>query len=162
MTYLTEFMNRRMAITELWQPGEREAIWQHQLNTQLQVDLEPNRLRSRPSEMLPPEAKIFFKKSFGELLKHPQPPLELLKLIKDFAKRTLNSNPDPQLQEIVTALYYATYAAGLVRHGRRVGKLSGGELARGFAWALKQSWLDDFTRELVLAAKARLCCQTEA
>jgi hypothetical protein len=155
-------MNRRMGITALWQPGETEAIWRHQLNARLEADLKPGCFASRVSQLSQSDIKIFRGKSFGELLKHPQPPLELLKLIKEFAKKTLTSSPDLQFREIATALYYAAYAAGLMRHGRRIGKLSEDELTRGFAWAIKQSWLDDFTRELIRESKARLHSQTVA
>ena len=90
MTYLTEFMNRRMGITALWQPGETEAIWRHQLNARLEADLKPGCFASRVSQLSQSDIKIFRGKSFGELLKHPQAPLELLKLIKEFAKKTFN------------------------------------------------------------------------
>lgn len=53
--------------------------------------------------------------SFGDLLSHPNPPEELLKATKDFAK-TCRLGPHKTLPpEIASALYYASIAAALVR-----------------------------------------------
>jgi hypothetical protein len=70
----------------LWRPDELAAIFRHQMSASVLVDLggfDPGtavRLKTLS------EAQGLLLKSFSDLFHHPSPPIELLKLTKDFAK----------------------------------------------------------------------------
>ena len=69
-------------------------------------------------------------------------------------KQTLKNSEESQLKDIASALYYASYAAGLVRRQTRIGSMGDNELRPGFNWALNRAWLDEQTKKLVAEAKA--------
>ncbi len=94
-------------------------------------------------------------KSFGELLHHPNPPLELLEQAKDFAKENRNDPESPLTREVATVLYYATIAVALARCGRRITRYDDA-LRRGFRWGCEQPWVDEATRGLLREGLQRL------
>ena len=61
------------------------------------------------------ESQGLLLKSFGDLLHHPNPPLELLRLTKDFAKACRLSRSGPLPREIATLLYFASIIVAWVR-----------------------------------------------
>ena len=132
-------------------------MWEHQMQAPIETDLDigqpPDGSRGRNSA----EAAGFVGKSFRDLLENSNPPLALLMLTKDFAKRTFKEAEDSQLKEIAAALYYASYAAGLTRRGQRLGGMDTLELRGGFDWALGRTWLDEKTKALI--SKALLSVQ---
>jgi len=144
----------------LWDSDETRAIWQHQLHAPLEADLStldsPHATEIRSLA----ENQPFLSQSFAEFFKQLNPPTGLLKLIKEFAKRTLNDSEDAQLKAVSTALYYGSYAAGLTRCGTRIGTQDDEELERGFRWALKQTWLDEGTKGLMSSALKLLPSKT--
>ena len=99
-------------------------------------------------------------RNWRDLLTHPQPPVELLKLAKDSAKRHRHHARSPVPAEISTALYYASIAAALVRRDTRISRLGDEDLAEGFAWVAGQPWVEtdiaalcrDGTRWLLMKA----------
>src|SRR5881397_1257906 len=84
----------------LWTPEEMKAMWQHQLAAPIDVDL--GTVKSPLAAELKNSGRIrpFLKKSFRDLLDDTQPPVELLKLTKEFAKQTLKHSEDAQLKEV--------------------------------------------------------------
>ena len=87
-------------------------------------------------------------KSFSDLLHHPQPPLELLEMVKQFAK-TSRSHPDSPLpREIATLLYYAAIVVAMTRCGRRITNLDDQGLKEGIGWVLSQTWVDEPTKDI--------------
>jgi len=102
------------------------------------------------------EAQGLVLKSFGDLFQHPAPALELLELVKDFAKANLEHPESGLPGEIAATLYYTSIAAALVRLDTRISQLREADLARGWQWTLAQAWLDAPTRELLTQAVARL------
>src|SRR5262249_19687361 len=101
----------------------------------------------------------FLDKTFGQVLNDDNSPVALLKLVKDFAKQALQSDEDVQLQSVGAALYYAAYAAGIVRCRQRLGGLLDDELKKGFEWALSRDWLDESPRKLILQASQSLATE---
>ncbi len=140
--------------TVLWEPEEMKAIWHHQLSVPIESDLSPTPSARAAEPKSSTERRASCVLSYGGLLADPHPPMALLKLTKDFAKQTLQDSDDRQLKEVATALYYASYAAGLTRCGQVPGTLPRAELRRGFKWALEQSWVDEKTRALFQEALA--------
>ena len=132
----------------LWQDEELGALLRHQMTAPMQVDL-INLERGLALKVRSlAESLGLTLKSFGELLAHPNPPLELLKITKDFAKACRLSPNSPMPREIASVLYFASIAAALVRCRRRITGLTNEALAEGFRWVLSRPWLDAPTRSL--------------
>jgi hypothetical protein len=92
--------------------------------------------------------------SLDQLLRHEQPPLELLKLVKRFAKICMGDQENPLPSEIVMVLYYASIAAALVRLGKPITRLPVESLRHGMSWLLDQRWLTQELRNLLNDALA--------
>lgn len=136
----------------LWRADELAAIFRHQISAPMLVDLGGFDPRTAARLKLLSEAQGLLLKSFADLLRHPSPPLELLELVKDFAKANLDHPESGLPTEIASALYYTCIAAALVRRDARISKLPDADLERGLAWTREQVWLDDPTRELLALA----------
>jgi hypothetical protein len=124
--------------TDLWKPDELRSIFLHQLAAPLDGDLGAASTQT-----------------FGQLLRDERPPLALLRSVKDFAKRSRNSE-SPLPEDVATALYFAAIAAALLRHGERISDLDDKGLARGFGWGVAQPWVDDDTKRLFAEAARKL------
>lgn len=94
--------------------------------------------------------------TFRELLHHAQPPLDLLYLVKDYAKLIREDPRSHVPPDVAILLYYGCIAVALLRHGRRISSLSDDDLRCGFNWAVRQNWIDDPTRCLFLDALTSL------
>lgn len=140
----------------LWRADELAAIFKHQMSAPIVVDLgafDPqtaSRLRTLS------EAQGLLLKSFADLFHHPAPVIELLELVKDFAKANLDHPESGLPAEIAATLYYTSIAAAFVRLDARISQLSDADLARGLRWTLEQAWLDEPTKKLVSQALAKL------
>lgn len=88
--------------------------------------------------------------NYLDLLRHPRPPLDLLIITKDHAKLAHRDPRSALPPDVALLLYYGSIAAALLRHGRRISRLTDDELRGGFNWAVRQSWVDDETRSLFL------------
>ncbi len=134
-----------------WAAADLAEIFDHQLRAPLGFDLERwsqpdpdttallRHLTQSPGQPL---------ETFGDLFRHPQPPVELLRLTKDFAK-TSDSRDDAALpSEIATVLYFAAIVAARVRRGTLISQLSDDAVRQGAEWAARQPWIDGATRAL--------------
>ena len=140
----------------LWRPDELAAVFQHQMSVPMLVDLGTLDLRANTKLRVMSEARGLLLKSFADLFHHPAPPVELLELVKDFAKANLDQ-PDSGLpNEISTALYYTAIAAAFVRLDQRITRLPDADLLPGLRWAVAQPWLDEKTRALLTSAVEKL------
>ena len=146
---LARMMDLDERIGELWRPGELAAILEHQLSAPVEFDFSylgeeaSQRVRAL-SSVRGPQIR-----SFGDLLHHPHPPIELLELTKQFAKDCRKRPDGPLPGEIATVLYYASIVAAITKCGRRISKLDHQSLRYALDWALEQAWLDEKTRELL-------------
>jgi hypothetical protein len=127
----------------LWQADELSHILAHQLSTPLFFDT------SRLTAVTVGGQSL---RSFGDLFRHPSPPLDLLRLTKEFAKASDDRVEDPLPPEIATVLYYGVIAVALVRHGQRISSLDDGRLREGIEWVLGQPWVDSETRRVFAEA----------
>ncbi|HUJ11432.1 MAG TPA: hypothetical protein VL171_15555 [Verrucomicrobiae bacterium] len=136
----------------LWGADELAAIFQHQMSAPVLVDLggfDPGtavRLKTLS------EAQGLLLKSFSDLFHHPSPPIELLRLTKEFAKANMDRPESGLPTEIVSVLYYTSIAAALVRLDARISQLKDTDLRRGLLWAKEQAWIDEETKALLLTA----------
>ena len=141
---------------KLWRPEDLAAMFRHQMSAPVVVDLGgfdasmASRLRTLS------EAQGLVLKSFGDLFEHPAPPLELLKLVKNFAKANLDHPESGLPDEIATVLYYLSIASALVRLGRRISKLPNAELQSGLRWTAGQAWVDEKHKTLIAEALRKL------
>ena len=141
---------------KLWRPDELAAIFRHQMSAPMLVDLGTFDSRTAARLRTLSEAQGLLLKSFGDLFHHPAPIIELLELVKDFAKANLD-HPDSGLPgEIAAALYYTSIAAALVRLDARISQLGDLDLQRGFRRTMGQAWLDEKTKELLAQALAKV------
>lgn len=138
--------------TRLWQPNELEAMFRHQMASPVAFDLEGCDRNLAANLKILTAAQGLLVRSFGDLLRHPHPPLDLLRLTKDFAKRN-RDNPESLIPaEIADALYYLSIAAALVQCGKRITRLTDAQLQGGFAWVEAQNWIDDETKDVARKA----------
>ena len=96
-------------------------------------------------------------KTFEELFHHGQPPLGLLKRTKEFfkamASRAQKDSPEHRLAYV---LYLLSIAVARIRLGEKITNLTDEELLECIEWAEKQAWLDERTRELLVATRCQL------
>jgi hypothetical protein len=140
----------------LWRPDELAAIFRHQISTPMLVDLGSFDPRTATKLKVVSEAHGLLLKSFSDLFHHPTPPVELLELVKDFAKANLDHPESGLPGEIASALYYISIASALVHLDKRISKLPDADLRKGLLWTREQAWLDDATKKLLAAALEKI------
>ena len=132
-----------------WHNEDLGAILRHQLSAPVQFDL-GNLAREVAQKLrMLSEAEGLLVKSFGDLLGHPNPPIELLEMTKDFAKACASHPDSPLPKEIASLLYFASIVVALTRRGERISQLSDVALRRGIERVMDQPWLHDKIRRLL-------------
>lgn len=139
---------RRRADRQEWRPDELKDMLLHQLGAPLYLSL--GTLSAEVVHQLrcnepPLDARL----TLAELFAHPQPPLELLKLVKRFAKQCRREPENPMPSDLVMFLYYVSIAAALVRVNQRISELADGHLRHGMQWVAAQVWVDAEMRSLL-------------
>lgn len=137
------------APARVWLPEELDAVFQHQMAAPVSVDLTAIGPESAAPLRLLADAQGLLLKSFRDLFQHPQPPVELLLLVKDFAKMNRDRTGSLLPTELATVLYFLCIAAALVKLSRRITTLSDPELQQGFQWCSSQRWIDAPARSLM-------------
>lgn len=143
-----------------WSEADLKAIFGHQWSTPLSVDLGglDASLAERVSMLASAQGLVL--NSFGDLLRHPNPPLTLLELSKEFAKRSLYS-PFPSIpHDVARVLYFSSIAAALSHCGKKISTLSNEDIATGIEWALTCDWVTEDAQTVLHAGLAAL--QSEA
>ena len=137
-----------------WGDRELADILQHQLQAPLLADLRPHasQIQSLGLENRGPDAMPL--DTFGDLLSHPCPTLDLLRLAKDFAKGADSRINDPLPAAIAQALYLLVIAAALLAHGERITSMDDAALREGLAWVASQKWVDRSQRRIAANALA--------
>ncbi len=140
----------------IWLPEELGVILQHQMSAMVQFDLSSldSSIASKLSNLSTSQGLLL--KSFDDLFHHPNPPIELLILTKDFAKASRN-HPDSALpHEIAMVLYFLSIVVALIRCKQRITQLNDNSLHQGVQWAISQEWLDKKTQNLFKEGSALL------
>ncbi|MBL7115040.1 MAG: hypothetical protein ISS35_04675 [Kiritimatiellae bacterium] len=134
-------LNEAVTEDQLWSAEDLQDVCNHQWDAPLAIDL--NGLEDTHAERVETlaAAKGLLLRSFGDLLEHPHPPLELLMLAKEFAKRSLSSPHATLPHDVARMLYFASIATALSRCNRRITTLSDDQIAEGIRWALSRDWL---------------------
>jgi hypothetical protein len=139
---------------ELWRPEEFGAIFRHQLTAPLRTDLAglAPQLGEKLAGLRTPAGQPVA--TFGDLLRHPAPPVALLELVKEFAKTSRRASRRQLPSEVASMLYYLAIGTALSRCDHRLTRLSDPALREGFRWASAQPWADEATRDLLCHAEA--------
>ena len=118
-----------------WNVTELGPILEHQLDTPLDADLGAIAVAedNRPdSGSVPLKAEI---RTFRQLLLDPHPPVELLNLVKQFAKGCRSQPDGPLPHEVATVLYLAAIAAARRNCHQRISTLDEAAWQRAVDWA---------------------------
>lgn len=91
--------------------------------------------------------------TWSHLLSHPEPPIELLRQMKDFAKSRRHASSDAFPKDIARVLYFVSILLALMRCHRPISRLSKAEVLRGVEWSLAQRWLDPETLTVLTQGK---------
>ena len=121
-----------------WGAHELGAILRHQLASPVDAELSP-----------PAVAHGGEIRTYADLLRHPHPPVELLRLLKNFAKCHCGHPLSALPAEVMAVLYYASIVAARFHAHARITRLTDSELQRGIDWIISQPWLEDTTRCLL-------------
>lgn len=146
----------------LWHPEELQAVFAHQLAAPVQVDLAGLPGDVSATLKLLGESQGLLLRSYGDLFRHRHPPVELLMLVKDFAKSHMTRSGGLLPRDVAKALYCLSIAAALARCARRITALSDADLRGRFDWVVAQPWIDAPTKEVVQQARACLPAVPEA
>ena len=139
-----------------WTAADLADLLRHQLSTPLLPELKRCVRTGSESAHRLVEALGGEGTSFGTVLSHPNPPVELLRLIKDFGKAADKDPERPLPPQVATVLYYGAIVSALVRHKAKISGLDQGELLEGVEWALGQPWVQPPMRTLFEEARAAL------
>jgi hypothetical protein len=131
-----------------WNTAELQEMLRHQLSSPLQLSLGTlsGEVAHQIRQAQPPVPPLI---TLAELLVAPQPPLEILRLVKRFAKMCRRDRENPLPSEIVMLLYYVSISAALVRVGEAISNLPPTSLKHGLDWLCEQPWLTDEIRALL-------------
>jgi hypothetical protein len=88
-------------------------------------------------------------RTFADLMLHESPPLDLLRLAKDYFKSSLVSEHGPLPPDVARLLYYAVIGVAGLRHGQSISSLTKEELTRGLKWAASRDWADEPLRAVL-------------
>lgn len=141
--------------TEIWDAQELAKVFRHQMNAPLKVDLPGQALREAESAISGRSRGEGPLRTFGDLLNHPNPPLNLLQLVKGFAKGAGSRQDAPLSRDIAAVLYLATIAAALVRCKEKITRMDNDAMNDRFQWVLRHEWIDPATRQLFEEAAAQ-------
>jgi hypothetical protein len=123
---------------EALSPGELAATLSHQLKTSVAVDLNDSTDDGT---------------TYAQLFSSPQPSLELLQRVKQFAKLCKSQPDGPLPAEVATVLYFAAIVKAQIACGVRISALSQAQVADGVRWALDQTWIPHSIRQLIEHAR---------
>lgn len=146
---LSDFLAPDELGKRIWRASELGAVLSHQLSAPVAFDL--GRLDAGLAKELrvASAAKGLLLRSFNDLFQHPCPPVELLSLVKDFAKRHLAHPASPLPPQIARVLYFVSISVALARCGRRITRLDDARLRSGIEWAMAQPWVGESTKGLL-------------
>lgn len=137
-----------------WQPDELAAMFKHLLASPIvdEVESVEPRLARKLGQREATPGEAF--NTFGDLLSHGQPPLDLLNLAKEFCKHAEDNESLPA--DVAFVLYAAVISVALVRCEKRITSADDSSLRSTIKWAGSRRWVDPDTKTLFEEALARL------
>ena len=162
---LAKIMNLDETTPDAWTDQDLAAMLRHQMAAPLDFDLTSLELKAAEAEArtetLAGAAKARIR-SFQDLLFHPGPPLELLRLSKDFFKGRIKACQKGSPEWQVAYLFYLLSILAAGSRAARLSNLTPRDLGKAIKWALDQKWVDQKTRTLISQASGRLPAKTGA
>ena len=150
---MSTMLNLNGVNVHAWGSQELREMLRHQLAAPLQLSL--GTLSAEVAHQVK-QAGVDPRMTLDQLLNHPRPPIELLKLVKRFAKMCRRDRENALPSEIAMLLYYASIAAALLRTEQPISDLKPASLQRGMSWLIGQEWLTDDMRSLLKDGLARV------
>lgn len=135
------------ADTPLWQDDELEAIFRHQLQTPL--DLELREFDPITTNQLMKDSSGCWPKTFAELFAQSEPRIELLELTKRYAKSCAASKTGNLPPDVAGVLYVCCIAAAMYRRAQRITTWNDEALCDKLRWAGERSWINEPIRTLL-------------
>ncbi len=124
---------------DLWEAKDYAGIWQQQLRAPLiTITHLPDASRDRGEV-----------NCLAQLLDHPQPPAELLRLMVQHAKSCVVHRGGELPEEVARVLYFLLIGVAHERGIPDASSLSAERLGQGLAWAVGRDWLDEPTRRRI-------------
>lgn len=133
----------------VWLASELGAILQHQLSVPVEFEMAGKPPGEAKKLSMLTSAHGLTLKSFADLLAHPHPPIELLVMLKDFAKSNASHHDSALPADVSRMIYYLAIAVALLRCGRRITSMSNPKLVASLTWAIDQPWIEPRERTLL-------------
>ena len=155
---LAKLMNLDEATPDAWSEEDLAAMLRHQFVAPLEFDLSTVELKGRQAknrdETLTGAAMERIR-TFEDLLFHREPPLELLKLSKEFFKRRLQRCKKDSPEWNLAYLFYLLSILAAGDRSSKISSLTSREMRKGIKCALERRWMEKRTRQfLERAARA--------
>lgn len=124
-----------------WDTDELGEILIHQLSAPVELEISRLNLTTDERHALK-QVGLKPDQSIHDLFIQPNPPLELLHWVKEYAKAASGDPRHPIPAPICSILYYASIAKARWRYRERITTIDDEAIREGLLWALEQSWLD--------------------
>jgi hypothetical protein len=146
---LSELLDVRAPGTHAWPESDLRAMLEHLLIAPL-----PLALGIRPGhvESLLKGANLAATFSLGDLFEEANPPVSLLRLVKDIFKTGANDPCSSLPGDLLLLLYYAVVALARVRGVGGVSSIKSEALDRGLRWGSDRPWVTAPLKSLLQGA----------
>ncbi len=153
-----ERWERLLEVADLpvWREEDYGPLLAHQLAAPLRLDLLEIDDSAQERLALLREVKTLGIHNLAQLFQHPTPPLELLRLVKDFAKTLRNHAESPLPENVAGVLYFVSVAVARTRWDTRISLMDDQQLRQAIQWILDREWVDRQTKEILLAALSQI------
>jgi len=89
--------------------------------------------------------------TFLDLLRHPKPPLQLLELVKTYAKAAFHTSQSVPISSSLM-LYYLVLSVAYLRHDKKITSLGENVVKENLVDRLSEPWIDKGTAQLLTQA----------
>lgn len=139
---------------QVWTTDDLAAMLRHQLSLPPEADM-ATYASAVPHRATPATRRSHFD-SYLALFQAKDPPLELLRRVKDAAKAAVRDPDAPLPDDVATVIYFVAIAVALSALGQRITRLTDEGLRWGFQWSLNLPWLADPLRGPLTAGLAAI------
>lgn len=146
---LAELMDVNVGRERLWHPEELAAVFEHHLSSPIEFEL--NNLGREQAFKLQTlgAAQGLLLNSLSDLLLHPRPPVELLRMTKEYSKACTVHPDSPLPPEVASAIYFTSIIVARLRCCERISNVGEEYLRRNLISLIAQPWITDPIRSLL-------------
>jgi len=152
---LARLMKLDETTPDIWSKRDLVAMLRHQMAAPLHFDLSSVELNAAGAKARDENLAGAVKQrinSFKDLLFHPEPPLDLLRLSKDFFKRRVKTCKKGSPEWQIAYLFYLLSILAASARRESISTLTAAELRKGVRWVLAREWVDARTKAFVVGA----------